>query len=43
VNQNSAGEHVTIDFLQQNNEYRIALDLLNPTSHVHSSSLNLQA
>jgi len=43
VNQNSAGEHVTIDFLQQNNEYRIALDLLNPTSHFQSSSLNLQA
>jgi hypothetical protein len=29
--------------LQQNNEYRIALDLLNPTPHAQSSSLSLRA
>jgi hypothetical protein len=43
LNQNSAGEHVTIDFLQQNNEYHIALDLLNPASRIQSNSLKLQA
>jgi len=45
-NQNgSGGEHVAIDFLQQNNEYRIAVDLLNPTANTNTqgSSLNLQA
>jgi len=43
--QNGAGEHVTIDFLQQNNEFRIALDLLAPTANTaaQTSSLSLHA
>jgi hypothetical protein len=41
----NGGEHVAIDFLQQNNDYRIALDLLNPSAHAagQSSLVNVQA
>lgn len=41
----SGGEHVAIDFLQQNNDCRIALDLLNPKANTaaQSNALNLRA
>lgn len=43
--QNGAGEHVAIDFLQQNNDYKFAVDLLNPTLNhaAQTNSVNLHA
>ena len=43
-NPNGNGEHIAIDYLQQNNDFRIALDLSNPTHNLaQTNSLNLQA
>ncbi len=39
---NGIGEHIAIDFLQQNNDYRIAVDILNPSS-TQANPLSLHA
>lgn len=46
VNQNRNGaQNVTLDFLQQNNEYKLAVDLLSPHANTtaQTNSLNVQA